>query len=96
MSIPFGSRSDTIPGDIEGTDWNFNYTGPYQLFYIERLPSIYVSRVDILTKDALDGIDFKVVITNNSENDANKEISYQFMKQIKSKYKISPSAKSIY
>ena len=67
--------SDTIPGDIQGTDY-FNYTGPMQLMYIEKLPLAHIARVDALSKDTLDGFDVSVVIENKSLNNISNNIKY--------------------
>ena len=74
--IPFGMRSDTIPGDIQGTDY-FNYTGPMQQMYIEKLPLSHIARVDALSLDSLDGFNVKVIIENQSDEIVNKNITYK-------------------
>ena len=92
--IPFGMRSDTIPGDIQGTDY-FNYTGPMQLMYIEKLPLAHIARVDALSKDTLDGFDVSVVIENKSLNNISNNIKYILYEADQSKYLNEVSAKSI-
>ena len=92
--IPFGMRSDTIPGDIQGTDY-FNYTGPMQQMYIEKLPLSHIARVDALSLDSLDGFNVKVIIENQSDEIVNKNITYKLYEADQSKYLNEPSAKSI-
>jgi beta-glucuronidase len=92
--IPFGSRSDTIPGDIQGTDY-FNYTGPMQLMYIERLPLTHIARVDVTSLSTLDGFNVSVVIENEDNKTNSSPITYKLYEADQSKYLDAPDAKSI-
>jgi len=73
----WGKRKDIVP--FTKVDW-FNYTGIIHDVYIEFLPSVSISRVDIVPKSMEGDVDLKFVIWNPEKKDSKVKVAFSIYK----------------